>query len=170
MSTSTTQLIRNGRIESDDAIELAEGETPIAGRRYLVPLARFDAEREALLASGAAIGVLVPNTADIDAIWSTLADRPLIALQFPGFADGRAYSQARLIAQAHRFQGELRATGAAVVRDQIHFMARCGFNSFALRADQDAQACLAAWNDFSTAYQPAADGVVPVLARRRARG
>jgi uncharacterized protein (DUF934 family) len=170
MSQSPHSLIRQGRAEADDFTTLADEAQPASGSRYIVPLARYEPERETLLASGAVIGISLPNTADIDAIWPTIADRPLIAPQFPAFADGRAYSQARLIAQRHRFKGELRATGVAVVRDQIHFMARCGFNSFALRDDQDTEACLAAWRDFSLAYQPAADGLSTVLARRRAAG
>jgi uncharacterized protein (DUF934 family) len=170
MSADTSSLIRNGRVESDDFAVLADDAAVPAQGRVIVSLERFQTAREALLATGAVIGVWLPNTADVDAIWRTIADRPLIALQFPAFADGRAYSQARLIAQRHVFKGELRATGAAVVRDQIHFMARCGFNSFLLRDDQDADACLAAWRDFSAAYQPAADGLSPILARRRVAG
>lgn len=161
-------LIRGGALVADDFMRLADEAAPLTGQRFIVPLARFEAEREGLLASGAAIGVVLPNTADVDALWPALADRPLLVLQFPAFGDGRAYSQARLLTQRHRYGGELRATGAAVVRDQIHFMARCGFSSFELRADQDAAACLAAWHDFSAAYQPDAAGPASILTRRRA--
>ncbi|WP_240433631.1 DUF934 domain-containing protein [Solimonas sp. K1W22B-7] len=91
---------------------------------------------------------------------------PLINLEFPGFADGRAYSQARILRDRHGYRGEIRASGGAVVRDQLHGMARCGINSFELRADQDPQVCLAAFEDFGLAYQPAADGALTVLRRR----
>lgn len=159
-------LIRNGRIEADDYAWLAdEAPAPAAGR-VLVSLARWQKDREALAALS--VGVKLPNTADVLALWLELRNRPLLALDFPGFADGRAYSQARLLSERLHFQGELRATGKAVVRDQFHFMLRCGFTSFVIREDQDAAACLQALRDFSLVYQRAADQATPVFLRRRA--
>lgn len=163
-------LIRNGRVEADDYVALADDAALPAAGRVIVSLERFRRERAALAASGLAVGVRLPNTVDVLAAFAELAAQPLLALEFPGFADGRAYSQARLLSErlgyVTRFGGELRATGKAVVRDQFHFMTRCGFTSFELRADQDAAACLAALRDFSHVYQRAADAAQPVFLRR----
>lgn len=163
----STTLIRNLRVEADDYTLLADDAALPAAGKVIVGYSRWLAEREALLASGLDVGVKLPNTVDVATVLPEIAERPLIALDFPAFPDGRAYSQARLLAERFRFKGELRATGRAVVRDQIGFMVRCGFTSFELRADQDPAACLAAVHEFSLAYQPAADALEPVLLRRR---
>lgn len=114
-----------------------------------------------------AAGVLIPNTLDLAEGWPLLQRRTVIALDFPAFPDGRAYSQARLLRDRYGFEGEIRAIGQAVVRDQLHELDRCGVNAFALRDDQDPQSCLKAFQTFSDAYQPACDGVEPIWKRRR---
>lgn len=161
-------LIRNLIVDADDYTLLADdAPLPPAGK-VIVSYARWQADRDALLASGLVIGLRIPNTVDIATVLPEIAERPLIALDFPAFPDGRAYSQARLLAERFAYQGELRATGKAVVRDQIGFMVRCGFTSFELRADQDPAACLAAVHEFSLPYQQAADHAETVFLRRRA--
>lgn len=116
------------------------------------------------------VGVQIPNTLDLAEGWQQVAQRPLIALDFPAFPDGRAYSQARLLRDRYAFAGEIRAAGDAVVRDQLFGLERCGVNAFQLRADQDPEGCLAAFETFSDAYQPACDGVQPIWKRRRQAG
>ncbi|WP_439641071.1 DUF934 domain-containing protein [Nevskia sp.] len=164
----STTLLRNQRVEADDYTLLADDAPLPATGKLIVSYSRWQAERDALLASGRAIGVKIPNTIDIAGVLPEIADRPLIALDFPAFPDGRAYSQARLLAERFAYKGELRATGKAVVRDQIGFMVRCGFTSFELREGQNPAACLAAIHEFSVAYQQAADHAEPVFLRRRA--
>ncbi|WP_022977786.1 DUF934 domain-containing protein [Nevskia ramosa] len=160
-------LIRNLRIEADDYVLLADDVAlPVSGK-VIVSHARWLAERDALLASGLTIGIKLPNTVDIATVLPEIAERPLIELDFPSFPDGRAYSQARLLAERFRYKGELRATGKAVVRDQFQFLLRCGFTSFELRDGQDPAACLAAVHEFSVPYQQAADHAEPVFLRRR---
>ncbi len=90
----------------------------------------------------------------------------LVAIRFPVFTDGRGYSLARELRERHGWRGELRATGD-VLRDQLFYLARCGFDTFDLRDDQDADAALAAFGDFSEAYQAAFDRG-PLFDRRRA--
>ena len=166
----STVLIRNLKVEADDYTLLADDAALPAAGKLIVSYARWHAEREALLASGLAVGIKIPNTVDIATVLPEIAERPLIALDFPAFPDGRAYSQARLLAERFQFRGELRATGKAVVRDQIGFMVRCGFTSFELREGQDPVACLAAVHEFSVPYQQAADHAEPVFLRRRSSG
>lgn len=160
-------LIRDRQILADDYQALADdAEVPATGQ-FVVSWERWQQQADALKAGSAVIGVQIPNTLDLESVSHDLEGRPLIVLSFPSFGDGRAYSQARLLRARYAFKGELRANGAAVVRDQIHSMMRSGINSFALRADQDPQSCLRAFDDFDTAYQPASDGVLSVLERRR---
>jgi uncharacterized protein (DUF934 family) len=161
-------LIRGGAIAADDWTTL-DAETPLPGAgRVIVDLERWRTLRVEGVPAGLTIGVRLANTEDVDEVWPEIADRPLIALEFPAFGDGRAYTQARVLRDRCGFTGELRATGQAVVRDQLFGMRRCGFNAFVLRDDQDPQDCLKAFADFSTAYQPAADHIEPVWRRRSA--
>ncbi|HEY0974258.1 MAG TPA: DUF934 domain-containing protein [Solimonas sp.] len=160
-------LIRDRVVVADDAVTLADDAPLPATGTIIVSWTRWQAEQAALRASDLRVGVQIPNTLDVEAVGAELQDRPLIVLSFPAFGDGRAYSQARLLRERHNYRGEIRASGAAVVRDQLAGMWRSGINAFALRADQDAQLCLGAFEDFSTAYQPALDDTLPVFLRRR---
>ncbi len=90
----------------------------------------------------------------------------VIILDFPKFKDGRAYSQARLLRERYGYTGEIRARGD-ILRDQLLFMARCGFDAFEFTGDADG--ANAALKEFSFAYQLAADGETPVWRRRLAR-
>lgn len=160
-------LIRDRQIIGDDYVAIADdGDLPASGK-VVVSWERWHQDAEALKASGLVVGVQIPNTLDLADAAAALVDRPLIVLSFPSFPDGRAYSQARLLRDRYRYQGELRASGAAVVRDQMHNMMRSGINSFALREDQDPAICLKAFNEFDAAYQPASDRLVSVLEHRR---
>lgn len=88
----------------------------------------------------------------------------LIEISFPSFRDGRGYSSARVLREAG-YTGELRAAGDVLV-DQVPFMRRCGFDSFAPEAPIDQATLDAALARFPAVYQGAADGAVPVWRRR----
>lgn len=113
------------------------------------------------------IGILLSPSDDPAAIAADLGRFALVAVRFPSFTDGRGYSTARLLRERHGWRGELRAVGD-VLRDQMFLLARCGFDSFALRDDQDPQAALAAFDDFSVRYQSGADEPRPLFRRRGA--
>ena len=89
---------------------------------------------------------------------------PLIAIDFPKFGDGRGYSSARLLRERYGYKGELRAVGD-VLHDQLFYMARCGITSFALKPGKDIEGALKAFDDFSVAYQAAADDQRPLFRR-----
>jgi uncharacterized protein (DUF934 family) len=164
----TATILRHGEPASDDWTVIEDGRTEIEadGGQVIVTLARWRAERETLLAQHAAVGVLVPNTADIEAVYPEIADRPLLALQFPAFADGRALSQAVVLRKRLGFRGELRAVGD-VIRDLVFWLGRCGFDSIVPRKDQKLEACREALHEISVAYQAAADAHTPIWIRRR---
>ena len=89
----------------------------------------------------------------------------LIAVDFPKFSDGRGFSIGRLLRERYQWTGELRAIGD-VLRDQLRFHARCGFNAFAVRADKDIHDALNAFGELSIPYQGAVDDPNPLFRRR----
>jgi uncharacterized protein (DUF934 family) len=119
---------RDGFIE-DQWTVLGDGAPAPAEGAILVSLKRWLGERDALLERLAPVGVAVEAGADAQAHLADLADRPLVALAFSKFADGRSFSYARLLRDRHGFRGELRATGDVLI-DEIPLMLRCGFDSF----------------------------------------
>jgi uncharacterized protein (DUF934 family) len=131
----------------------------------LVSFTRWREARAALLARRGPVGVALANTDPVEALASDTARLDLIALHFPKFSDGRAYSQARLLRERHAFAGELRATGQ-VLRDQFVFMLRAGFDTFEVKKDSDAAAFAATAKRYSVFYQPTGDGRVTALNRR----
>jgi len=135
----------------------------------LVPLALWRDARAACdaLRSSTQVGILLKNTDDPALLADDLSDTNLIAIEFPRFTDGRGYSIARLLRGRYGYRGELRAVGD-IMRDQIFYLTRVGFDAFALRDDQDPQVALTASADFSVAYQASSDQPVPLFRRRAA--
>ncbi len=164
-------LIKNKRIAPDNWQLLepaAEGglpNVPLTGD-WIVPLAIWNEQRAQLSQRSGKNGVLLENTEDARVLAADFDKLALIAVRFPKFTDGRGYSIARLLRRLG-WKGELRAVGD-VLRDQLFYMTRCGFDAFALRADQDAQVALTAFSDFSAPYQPAIDDGVRFGAARAA--
>lgn len=158
-------LVKNGRIAADAFFHVADGaELPGRGP-VLVSAARFLETPEALLGRGE-LGVIWPNDRDLDDLVPHLDRLALVALVFPSFRDGRAYTQARLLRERHGFEGELRATGQ-VLRDQFVFMLRAGFDAFDVRKQPDAEAFGEAARRYSVFYQPTGDGRPSALHRRQ---
>jgi len=114
--------------------------------------------------SGMPVGVLFPNDADIEDLAEDLPRLALVALQFPKWVDGRAYTQARLLRVRYRFAGEVRATGEALV-DMLPLMKRTGFDAVVLRADQSLEAAERALRFFPGHYQGDAVERRPLFAR-----
>jgi len=169
----TVRILRRRELIEDDwtdagatAEDAGAGGAWAAGGKLIVTLERWRSQRQALLATHAAVGVLVPNTADVEAIYPEVSGRPLLALQFPTFSDGRALSQAVLLRKRLGFEGELRAVGD-VIRDLVFWLGRCGFDSIVPRQDQSLEACRQALDELTVAYQAAADDHAPVWVRRR---
>lgn len=103
-----------------------------------------------------AVGIAVPNDAAIEDLADDLAAQrveiALVALNFPKWVDGRAYSQARLLRSRYRYGGEVRATGEVLV-DMLPLLARTGFDAVLLRADQSIDAAERALDFFPAHYQ-----------------
>ncbi|MEM7766561.1 MAG: DUF934 domain-containing protein [Pseudomonadota bacterium] len=133
-----------------------------------VPLAVLQAETDRLLQRNAPVGVrLIPDD-DPAALADHLSALSLVEVSFPKYTDGRGYSQAQLLRRRYGYAGELRAVGH-VLRDQILYMHRSGFDAFETER-ADLPNVLNALAEFSAFYQRAADGAQPVFAARRATG
>lgn len=132
-------LDRAGNLIEDRYPPWNEASTPVPATPALVSLEQFFA----IEVPGPGLAVQLPNTMDVRDLPESVLRRPLVVLSFPGFADGRAYSQARLLSRNPRFTGGLRATGAAVVLDQLIMLRHCGVSEFQLRPDQNSRSCAA---------------------------
>ncbi len=113
------------------------------------------------------VGVVVPNDTDIESLEPDLPRLALIALQFPKWVDGRAYSQARVLRSRLRFTAELRATGEVLV-DMLPLLHRTGFDAVQLRADQSLDSGRRALRFFADHYQGDVHQTQPLFARRAA--
>lgn len=152
--------------------QIAGAQIPAQGK-VVVPLAVWLARKAEFAARVAAgeLGVWLETHEMIEALVEDQADLnvfPLLAIHIERFADGRAYSTANLLRSRFGFKGELRAVGD-VLRDQLYFLRRCGFDAFQIRADRSAEDALASFKDFSEPYQAAVHIDQP-LWRRHARG
>jgi uncharacterized protein (DUF934 family) len=157
-------LVKNGHVATDIFFHVADGAELPGDGAVLVSAARFLEDPEALLRRGK-VGVIWPNNRDVDDLVPYLDRVALVALVFPTFKDGRAYSQARMLRERHGYDGELRATGQ-VLRDQFVFMLRAGFDAFDVRKQKDAEAFGEAEHRYSVFYQPTGDGRLSALHRR----
>lgn len=167
------EIIKDRAIVQDDwsVLRLNEGETPetvsVPAGKVIVPLAVWQVQRPALLQrlqASQEIAVWLAPDQPAELIADDAALFPLIAIDFPKFNDGRGYSAAYLLRSRYRYTGELRAIGD-VLRDQLFYMQRVGFNAFATRADRNIQDALKGLTDFSEVYQASVDQPLPLFRR-----
>ena len=148
------RLLRNAEIVVDEWRYVAEASRDSAAP-LIVTLAQWQLEPDTWLARGTPLGVVLSPAHRVEQIAADLEHFTLVAAEFSGPAEGRGYTQARQLREQWGFKGELRATGY-VRRDQLFFMARCGFNSFEL-ADTDIEGAFTAFSTLTAAYQPSND-------------
>ena len=158
-------LVRSGKVVEDRFVRVADGEPVPEQGPVIVSADRFLADADEFAQRQDAVGVIWPNNRSVAELEPHLTRLALIALVFPAYKDGRAYSQARVLRERYGFRGELRATGQ-VLRDQFVFMLRAGFDAFDVKKDSDAAAFAATTKRYSVFYQPTGDGRVTALNRR----
>ncbi len=167
------EIIKDKAVVNDDwtVLQLAEGETPetvaVPAGKFIVPLTVWEAQRTGLK-KRADIGVWIASHERPEVLKDDVAQLPVIAVDFPKFSDGRGFSIAYNLRVRLGYTGELRAIGD-VLRDQMFYMQRVGFNAFATRQDRNIHDALKSLSDFSEAYQSAWDQKLP-LYRRAERG
>ncbi|MGD2134146.1 MAG: DUF934 domain-containing protein [Maricaulaceae bacterium] len=158
-------LIKDGKVVEDGWVALDDEAAPPNAGDVIVSYARVLDDASTLLQRDGRLGVRVSSSDEIEALVPHLPSLHLVALEFPKYRDGRAYSSARLLRERYGFEGELRAVGD-VLRDQLFFMVRCGFDAFEIDHADAAKAFAEAVNEFSAVYQPTGDGRRHVWAAR----
>ncbi len=162
-------IIKDRAVVADDwhLLRLTEEQNAetvaVPAGKVLVPLAVWLAQG-ATLRSRADVGVWIASSERPETLKDDLASLPLIAVDFPKFADGRGYSIAYNLRARFGYTGELRAVGD-VLRDQLFYMQRVGFNAFEVRADRDVHDALKGLTDFSVPYQNSWDLKAPLFGR-----
>lgn len=141
---------------------------PLPSGDLIVPAAAWRRARAQLLErGGGSIGVWLSGDDEPAEIAGDLAHFGSVAVKFPSFTDGRGYSIGRVLRERYGWKGELRAIGD-VQRDQLYYLSRCGFDTFALREGEDVDLALTAFSDFTEPYQSSVDQPLPLFRRREA--
>lgn len=161
-------LIKNGELVQDQFVYVPAGEPIRADGPVIVHLGAWQADREQLLQRGVPAGVRLKSDEAPDLIADDLPRLAVVALEFPAFRDGRAYSYARMLRERYRYAGEVRAVGD-VLMEQIHFMLRTGFDAFEIDAEDPLGDFRSAMEDFSVWYQPTGDGRPTAMQLRHGR-
>ena len=166
------QLIKHNAVSGDSWLNLAlnEGETAesvaLPAGDVIFPLAVWQARKTEIISCHKRIGLLLQPDDRVEDVAGDLDYFIVIAVNFPKFVDGRGYSTASLLRQRYHYQGELRAVGD-VLHDQLFFMKRVGFDSFALKDGKNAEYAIdAAFTVFGDAYQGATTQPQPAFRRR----
>ena len=141
------------RIESEEQLTLS-------GDR-LVDWALFQAHADQFLSGAGKLGVRIDGDVELDDLAPYLNKLAMVAVTFPTFADGRGFSQARVLRQRYGFAGEVRAVGD-VTWDRLRYMARCGINAFDVPADRYSDDMLRAFDEIAVCYQGAEDDPRPI--------
>lgn len=166
------QLIKDKAIAVDTwkTLELAEGETPetvaLPAGDIIFPLPVWQARKTEIISTCKRIGLLIQPDERVEDVAGDLEYFIVIAVNFPKFVDGRGYSTASLLRQRYAYQGELRAVGD-VLHDQLFYMQRVGFDSYALKDGKNAvHAIEAGFSTFSDGYQASTSQPQPYFRRR----
>jgi uncharacterized protein (DUF934 family) len=162
-------LIRNDALVNDEFRLLTDDEPLPGSGSVVVSLARWQKDRDALLAREAPVGIRLKSDESPETIAGDLGGIALVALEFPKFRDGRAYSNARILRERYGFGGELRAVGD-VLMEQLHFMLRTGFNAFEIEGPDPLAQYRTAQAEFSVWYQPTGDGRPTAVSLRHRSG
>lgn len=166
------EIIKDRAVAQDDwnLLKLQEGEsaeTVTVPAKSIVPLAVWQAQPA--LHSRGDVGVWLASDERPEALKGVANSLPVIAVDFPKFADGRGYSIAYNLRARLGYTGELRAIGD-VLRDQLFYMQRVGFNAFATRPDRNIHDALKGLSDFSEPYQTSWDIKSPLFRRKDRSG
>jgi uncharacterized protein (DUF934 family) len=121
-------LLKDGELIEDLWVAVDDEPLP-QGSDVIVPFARLETAFEELKTHNGKLGVAFPNNRPVEELAPYLEALDVVALTFPAFADGRAYSQCRALRSRFGFDRELRATGN-ILPDQLAFMRNCGFDAF----------------------------------------
>lgn len=159
-------LVKDGKLAEDSWQTVdPEATTMPGGDRLIVRLAQWNEHKVELCARGGVFGIRLAPDEGPEQIVEDLVHFDLVALEFPAFTDGRAYSHARLLRERLGFEGEIRAVGD-VALEQLVFMQRSGFDAFEIDSETPVEDWETAFADIDVFYQPTADGRETALQAR----
>jgi uncharacterized protein (DUF934 family) len=158
-------LLKNGTVDTDLYTDVSTADAIPETGAIIISLTQWQEQHNLLAERSEALGIVLRSDEKPAAISNDLAHFDVIALEFPAFSDGRAYSYARLLRDRYGYAGELRAVGD-VLLEQLHFMHRVGFNAFDIQSKDAAKAWEIAAADISVWYQPSSDNRTPVIKLR----
>ena len=157
---------------ADSAFALAEDpftavadDQEVPSGDVIVSFTRFQSDGEGLLSEGRQVGVRLESHEEVEALAYDLPQIAVVALAFPKFGDGRAYTSARLLRERFDFKGEVRAVGD-VLREQAGFMVRCGFDAFEPADGSTPEVWERAAHRFRHVYQRSIDRRTPAFVER----
>ena len=147
-------VINNHQVIDDEWVDLTnENNSFDSASKVIVSLDQLKNKFDLLKSKSKALAVTLSETDSVDDILPFMNDLQMVVLRFKVFADGRAFSQSKLLRDRHGYQGQIRAVGD-VIRDQLSFMQRCGFSQFQLSESEDVNQAIHAFSDISNTYQP----------------
>ena len=162
-----TRLIKNGAYAEDIYAPVAD-DAALPDGAVLVSLARFQKEREALLARNTPIGIRLEAGQNPELLGADVSHFSLIALEFPKFRDGRAFSWARMLRTRLGFDGEIRAVGDFLY-DQVNYQHRVGFDAWEVPDHFTLEMFQRALTEMTNVYQPSTDGKKTIRELRAGR-
>jgi uncharacterized protein (DUF934 family) len=151
-----TKLIKSGAYAQDVFAPVAD-DAPLPEGAVLVSLARFQKDRDALLARNTAIGIKLQSSENPESLGADVNHFSLIALEFPKFRDGRAFSWARMLRTRLGYSGEIRAVGDFLY-DQVNYQHRVGFDAWEVPDHFTLEMFNRALTEMTNVYQPSSDG------------
>jgi len=162
-----SKLIKSGAFTTDTYVQVGD-DAALPEGPVLVSLARFEKEREALLARNTPVGVLLQSDQSPEKLGDDVMRLSLVALDFPKFRDGRAFSWARMLRTRLGFTGEIRAVGDFLY-DQISYQHRVGFDAWLVPDTFRLEEFTKALGEMTNVYQPSADGKKTIRELRAGR-
>ena len=162
-----TKLIKSGAYAQDNFVPVAD-DAALPDGAVLVSLARFQKDRDALLARNTPIGVKLASDQNPQVLADDLSRLSLVALEFPKFRDGRAFSWARILRTRLGFTGEIRAVGDFLF-DQVNYQHRVGFDAWEVPDHFTVEMFHKALNEMTDVDLPSADGKKTIRELRAAK-
>jgi uncharacterized protein (DUF934 family) len=150
---------------AEDPFTAVDDDQTLPRGEVIISLGRFQREGRDLVASGRGLGVRLESNDAPEALILDLPQLEVVALVFPKYRDGRAYSAARILRERLGFRGELRAVGD-VLLEMGHLLLRCGFDTVEPADQTTPDQWTRAARRYRHVYQRAADGREPAFAER----
>jgi len=162
------KIIKNNAvIDNDWTIVTDPAANILTKNKIVMPMSLWNKNIPAINEHKESIGLLINHDDDLSQFQGNYADLIFIVVLFPAFSDGRGFSIGNLLRDRYGFKGELRAKGN-IIRDQLYYLKRCGFDSFEFDSAVDLEAAKKSLDDFKNDYQISSNQPQPLF-RRRAR-